>query len=166
MELYSQPYPTAPENGTPTATAEGPSGLTVRELTPADLGRGFLQALANLSEVGLTPEEALPVFHERQRSGVRTYVACAGGEVLGTASLLVEKKFIHKGGLVGHIEDVAVRRDLQRGGVGTALVRHATAEACRQGCYKVILNCLDDRVSFYARLGFREHDRGMRHDCR
>jgi glucosamine-phosphate N-acetyltransferase len=139
--------------------------LTIRELTVADLDNGFLEALSSLSDVGLTPEEAIPFFQERLAAGVRTYVACAGVEVVGTASLLLERKFLHRGGLVAHIEDVAVRRDLQRHGVGTQLIRHVTEEACRLGCYKVILNCFDDRVGFYTRLGYRLHDCGMRRDC-
>jgi glucosamine-phosphate N-acetyltransferase len=141
-----------------------PEDLEVRELTVADLGRGFLEALASLSVVGLTPEEAVPFFHERLAAGIRTYVARADNEVLGTASLLVERKFIHSGGLVGHIEDVAVRRDLQRKGLGTALMRHVVEEARRLGCYKVILDCADDRVGFYTRLGFRWHENSLRLD--
>jgi glucosamine-phosphate N-acetyltransferase len=145
--------------------ADAPPDVEVREMTVTDLEHGVLESLASLAEVGLTAAEAVPFFHERLRAGVRTYVACVGDEVVGTASLLVERKFIHRGGLVGHIEDVAVRRDTQRKGVGTALVRHATEEARRLGCYKVILNCLDDRVSFYTRLGFYWKDNGLRFDC-
>jgi len=139
--------------------------VLVREMTLTDLEHGLLESLASLSEVGLSAAEAVPFFHERLRAGVRTYVACVSDEVVGTASLLVERKFIHRGGLVGHIEDVAVRRDVQRKGIGTALVRHATEEARRLGCYKVILNCLDDPVSFYTRLGFYWKDYGLRFDC-
>lgn len=139
--------------------------VEVREMTAADLEHGFLAALASLTDVGLTVGEAVAFFVERAAAGIRTYVACAGKEVLGTASLLVERKFLHRGGLVGHIEDVAVRRDLQLQGIGTALVRHATEEACRLGCYKVILNCFVDRVGFYERLGYHRHDCGLRFDC-
>jgi glucosamine-phosphate N-acetyltransferase len=146
----------------PTSTC---AGVEVRELTVADLSHGFLEALASLSEVGLSPAEAVTFFHERLTSGMRTYVACAGSAVIGTASLLLERKFLHRGGLVGHVEDVAVRRDLQRQGVGTALMRHVAEEARRLGCYKVILNCFEDRVGFYARLGYRRHDCGLRLDC-
>jgi glucosamine-phosphate N-acetyltransferase len=161
MEFSSE----IPSPGLPGAAAPAEADLEVRELTEADLGHGFLEALASLSSVGLTPDAALPFLHERRAAGIRTYVACSGAEVLGTASLVLERKFLHAGGLVGHIEDVAVRRGLQRKGVGTVLVQHAVAEARRLGCYKVILNCFEDRMGFYARLGFHEHDRGMRLDC-
>ena len=139
--------------------------VEVREMTAADLKHGFFTALASLTDVGLNADEAVPFLAERAAAGIRTYVACAGTEVLGTASLLVERKFLHRGGLVGHIEDVAVRRDLQLQGIGTALVRHATEEARRLGCYKVILNCFEGRVGFYERLGYHRHDSGLRFDC-
>lgn len=136
--------------------------VTIRELTAPDIGDSFLETLAALTDVGLGTEQALEVFRQRLRAGIRTYIALANGDVVGTLTLLIEQKFIHNGGKVGHVEDVAVRRDFQRRGVGQALVRHATDEAFEAGCYKVILNCRDDRVPFYEKLGYRRHDIGMR----
>src|SRR5690349_19299632 len=117
----------------------------IRELAPSELTHGFLETLANLAEVGLTPIEAAETLRERQRTGIRTYVAWDDdtNEAIGTVSLLVERKFIHRGGKVGHIEDVAVRRGFRGKGLGADLVRHATSEARRLGCYKVILNCFE-----------------------
>ena len=82
--------------------------------------------------------------------------------MVGTASIIIERKFIRNGGLVGHIEDVAVRADRQRLGIGTKLIEHLTAEAFRMGCYKVILNALGHVTGFYARLGYKAHDSGLR----
>jgi N-acetylglutamate synthase-like GNAT family acetyltransferase len=82
--------------------------------------------------------------------------------VIGTASLLVEQKFIHQGGMVGHIEDVSVRLGYEKMGVGTALVRHATEQARKLGCYKVILDCSENLIPFYESLGFRCHAVQMR----
>ena len=137
---------------------------TIREMTPADLHHGFLEALASLAEVGLQPWEAEEVFRRRLGEGVRTYVAVQRQQVVGTASLLVERKYIHRGGLVGHIEDVAVHRAFQLRGVGTALVGHATEEARRLGCYKVVLDCFAHLVPFYERLGYRAFNHGLRID--
>jgi len=138
--------------------------LTVQELTAPDLTNGFLESLASLTEVGLTPKEAVDVFRKRLRAGIRTYVALLEGRVVGTASLLVEQKFIHQGGKAGHIEDVAVHKDHQRQGIGTLLVRHCTEEARKHGCYKVILNCFERLVPFYARIGYHQQDVGLRCD--
>jgi glucosamine-phosphate N-acetyltransferase len=140
------------------------SEVDIRELTALDLNQGFLEALASLAEVSLTPAQAGEVFRARLRAGIHTYVARLQRRVIGTASLILEQKFIHGGGLVGHLEDVAVNKDCQVHGVGTALVRHVMEEARKHGCYKVILNCQERLVPFYTRLGFRPHDRGMRCD--
>ena len=48
--------------------------------------------------------------------------------------------------------------------IGAALVRHATEEARKLGCYKIILNCFENRIPFYKGLGFKPHDVGMRND--
>lgn len=139
--------------------------LQIAELTAADLSLGFLESLASLTEVGMTPQEAQAVFRQRLKAGIRTYVARQDGRIVGTASLLLELKFIHKGGRVGHIEDVAVHKDHQRKGIGTALVAHCTQEAKKLGCYKVILNCFERLVPFYTRIGYHRQDVGLRYDC-
>jgi glucosamine-phosphate N-acetyltransferase len=138
--------------------------IVIRELTGQDLTERFLETLASLSEVNLSVTEAAEVFQRRLRAGIRTFVALHHDEIVGTASLLIEQKFIHHGGKSGHIEDVAVHHDHQRQGIGSLLVAHATEEARKAGCYKVMLNCFDDRIPFYAKLGYRAHDRGMRLD--
>ena len=138
--------------------------FAIGELSEKDLSRGFLESLEGLGKAELSPAEAAKVFHGRVRAGVRTFVARAGDQVIGTATLLIEQKFYHRGGHAGHIEDVSVHRDHQGQGVGAALVRHAVEEARRLGCYKVILNCDDRVMPFYVRLGFRRHSNGMRLD--
>lgn len=134
---------------------------TIRDLGLGDLDNGFLDALAALTEVGLSPESARAVYAELPPN-LRTFVALRGQRVVGTCSLLIERKFIHGGGRVGHIEAVSVAQAVQRQGVGTALIRHAIAEAERAGCYKVILDCFDDLVPFYLRMGFKPFNRGLR----
>ena len=136
----------------------------IREMTGPHLAQGLLESLTALAEPNLSFEEAAEVFRARLRTGVRTYVACIGNQVVGTVSLIVEQKFIHKGGKVGHLEDVAVHPDSSGLGVGSALVRHATEQARKLGCYKVILNCFERLVPFYEGLGYRRHDVGMRVD--
>jgi glucosamine-phosphate N-acetyltransferase len=140
--------------------------IAISDLNGQDLTRGFLEALETLAPVRLTHAEAVEVLRQRLRAGIHTYVARVGGRVAGTVTLLVEDKFIHSGGRVGHIEDVAVHPDFQKQGIGAALVRHATEKAKDFGCYKAILNCHDHLIPFYERLGYRQYDTGMRIDLR
>ena len=81
-------------------------------------------------------------------------VAQIGNTVLGTAALLVERKFRHGGSAVGHIEDVAVEYSYQSKGLGKSLIKHLMAIARREGCYKVVLDCTAKNIPFYIKCGF------------
>lgn len=139
------------------------SGVRVRPLRSDDFRNGFLESLAALTEVDLTLEAAASILADLP-GHMHMFVAESNGKVVGAATLLIERKFIHGGGRVGHIEDVAVHRDNQRQGIGTALIQHAIAVARSEGCYKVILDCFDSLVPFYERMGFRPFNRGLRLD--
>ena len=146
------------------------AGFEVRELRAEDLRNGLLETLQSLSDLeGLTPAVARQALSEmKQRpAGHNVLVAVTSeGSVIGATTLLVERKFIHAGGRVGHIEDVSVRRGHEGKGVGRALVGEAVGLARKLGCYKCILNCDPDLVGFYEKLGFARHDVGMRLDLR
>ena len=50
------------------------------------------------------------------------HVAEDNGKIVGSTTLLIEQKFIHKGGYVGHIEDVVVSKEFEGRGIGIKLV--------------------------------------------
>ena len=138
----------------------------LRPLEQGDFTRGFLETLENLVPVGLTPEEAIHIWRGRNAAGVRTVVAVEDDQVIGTATLILEHKFLHRGGTIGHIEDVAVHPRHEGKGVGRAVVSFLIEIARQSGCYKVILSCNDQNLAFYQKLGFRRHDNGMRIDLK
>ena len=145
-------------------TSAGVAGpVTVRPLREADLGNGFLEALDALRPASdLAPERALEVFRRLQRNpDCVVAVAEVEGRVVGAATLLIEHKFINRGGIAGHIEDVAVAAGQQGRGIGSALIRFLLARAEAAGCYKTTLDCADDVMPFYRRLGFRHRNNGM-----
>ncbi len=145
------------------------SSYKVRELRDADFDKGFLETLSNLSDLdGLFPKEGRKIFSVMKRDPLyHVFVAVASdGQVIGATTLLVEQKFIHRGGLVGHIEDVAVRKGHEGKGVGGSVVGAAVEKARELGCYKVILDCKSDLVDFYKKLGFRTHEVEMRIDLK
>ena len=137
---------------------------TIRLMDATDLRRGFLVALGSLKPTELTDEQALDVFRRRMRSRLKTNVALMDDRVAGTASLFIEPKFIHSGGIVGHIEDVAVHTAYQHHGIGGALVGHLLTVCRDAGCYKVILDCDEHVIPFYEKLGFRRWEHALRID--
>jgi glucosamine-phosphate N-acetyltransferase len=151
---------TSPPGGVPRA-------YEIRELREADLGNGFVETLGNLTDTGgLTPGAARKILRTMRRAPLYHILVAVrdDGQVVGATTLLVEQKFIHGGGRVGHIEDVAVRRGYEGMGVGGSLVNAALEVAERMACYKCILDCKEELAGFYEKLGFRRHDVGMRMD--
>jgi len=68
-----------------------------------------------------------------------------------TVTLWIERKFLHECACSGHIEVFS--------GVGTSsalsgALTSAVKEAKRQGCYKVMLDCIDDDTNKFVELGF------------
>ncbi len=59
-----------------------------------------------------------------------------------------------RGGGVVQMRQVCVEPELQRSGVGMALVRESEAEARRRGFRQMILHARDTAVGFYLRLGY------------
>ena len=100
----------------------------------------------------------------KQNSNQIIQVAIDDKKIVGCITLLIEQKFIHDGGLVGHIEDVVVRKDYEGKGIGMKLVTSMLEYAKRKNCYKTILDCKDDVKQFYERIGFKHESNGMRYD--
>jgi glucosamine-phosphate N-acetyltransferase len=91
-------------------------------------------------------------------------VAEMDGKVVGSTTLLIEQKFIHQGGLVGHIEDVVVDKNFQGQKIGEKIMKYLLDIAKNQGCYKTILDCTDDVKPFYEKLGFKQVANELRFD--
>jgi len=130
----------------------------IRELKKEDLWNGFLKSLDSLklaSDINKTKAEE--VF-EKINSNPDYIIAVAEieGKIVGSTTLLIESKFIHQGGLVGHIEDVSVDKDFQGKKIGEKIMKYLLEVSKNRGCYKTILNCTDDVKRFYEKLGFKQ----------
>jgi len=139
--------------------------FAVRRLQEKDLENGFFETLDNLIPVGnLSLEEAKRIYREVSQNPVYTIFVAESerGEIIGTTTLLIEQKFLGKGSLMAHVEDVATRKGYEGHGVGTALQKAAIAEAKRRGCFRIDLTCEDKNVSFYENVGFKIDEKAMK----
>lgn len=87
----------------------------------------------------------------------------SSSRVVGTGALIVERKFIHNLGLVGHIEDIAVAKDQQGKKLGLRLIQALDFVAEKVGCYKSILDCSEANEGFYVKCGFKRAGLEMAH---
>ena len=140
--------------------------VTIRELKEDDIQKGFLKTLDTLRQTSsITQEKALEIFKEIKINPKHIIIiAELNKEIVGTTTLLVEPKFIHQGGKVGHIEDVVVRKEFQGRKIGQKIIKFVLQIAKNQGCYKTILDCSDDVKSFYEEIGFKQHSNELRFD--
>ena len=138
--------------------------LIIRELEKEDFKKGFLQTMDTLKESSnITEDKALEIFRNIQLNQKHIIiVAEINGRIVGATTLLIEPKFIHQGGIVGHIEDVVVDKEFQGQKIGEKIIKYVLGIAKNNDCYKTILDCSDDVKQFYEKLGFKHHSNELR----
>ena len=119
------------------------SGLVLRSLCLEDYDRGYLTLLSQLTTVGdITREEWEARWHQMRDCNSTYYVVVLEdstlGQVVGAATLVLERKFIHSCGSVGRLEDVVVSDKYRGRQLGKLLVTTTSLLAVKLGCYKVI----------------------------
>ena len=138
----------------------------IRELKKEDLWNGFLTSLDSLKETSSIDKNKAEIIFEKINSNPDHIIAVAeiDGKIVGATTLLIESKFIHNGGLVGHIEDVVVDKNYQGQKVGEKIMKFLIEISKKRGCYKTILDCTDDVKPFYEKLGFKQVANELRLD--
>ena len=138
----------------------------IRKLKIEDLDNGFLTSLDSLRKASdIDKNKAKEIFKKIDSNPDYTIaVAEIEGKIVGSTTLLIEQKFIHQGGLVGHIEDVVVDKNFQGQKIGEKVMKYLLEIAKNQGCYKTILDCTDDVKPFYEKLGFKQVANELRFD--
>lgn len=141
----------------------------VRRIKEADFENGFFETLSNLTTVGDIRFNEYRMEIINRILGDQNYIIMVAEEqenhtIIGTATLLIEQKFIHNGGRVGHIEDVATRAGFEGIGVGKKIIQKLIEISKELQCYKIILDCDDKVIGFYEKLGFKKKAVMMRLD--
>ncbi|KAK4443724.1 acyl-CoA N-acyltransferase [Podospora aff. communis PSN243] len=154
----------------PEVQAALPEGYRLRALRRTDYDTGFLDCLRVLTTVGEISKEQFEeqyAWMSRQDGGYFILVVedtnTSPARVVGTGALIVERKFIHTLGSVGHIEDIAVAKDQQGKKLGLRIIQALDFIAAKTGCYKTILDCSEHNEGFYVKCGFRRAGLEMAH---
>ncbi|OOF93493.1 hypothetical protein ASPCADRAFT_209452 [Aspergillus carbonarius ITEM 5010] len=151
----------------PEVAAILPENYTIRPVRRSDYQRGYLDVLRVLTTVGDITEEQWNQRYDWISSRNDEYyllVVCDGEDrIVGTGSLIVERKFIHSLGMVGHIEDIAVEKNQQGKKLGLRIIQALDFVAAKVGCYKSILDCSETNEGFYLKCGFKRAGLEMAH---
>ena len=127
----------------------------IRLLEENDYYKGYLDLLSQLTQVGTIgyPKFCSTLNHIRQNSAnhqIWVIPNIDNTKILGSGTLLIEPKFIHNCGSVGHIEDIVVADSARGLGLGQMIVQHLIAQASQNSaCYKISLYCKPELAMFY-----------------
>eukprot|EP00128_Syssomonas_multiformis_P011546 Colp12_sorted_trinity150504_noHs@19712 len=142
---------------------EGSSGIVVRPMQRDDFEKGFVPLLSQLTSVGDMKLEDFQRRFDEMKARDDTYYTVVfedttTGQLCGSGSLVVERKFIHNCAKRGHIEDIVIDETRRGQQLGKIMIETLKALAKRVGCYKVTLDCKVDRVGFYHKCGFQNEN--------
>ena len=142
------------------------SDIKIREIVEEDIEKEFLKSLDSLRKASDLDKEVAKDILKKIISNPDhiIHVAEDNGKIVGSTTLLIEQKFIHNGGCVGHIEDVVVSKEFEGKGIGIKLVTSLLEIANTRNCYKTILDCKDELIPFYERIGFKQESKQMRYN--
>ncbi|XP_063698967.1 probable glucosamine 6-phosphate N-acetyltransferase isoform X2 [Culicoides brevitarsis] len=140
------------------AAAPGEDWLKVRPLQDGDYNRGFLQLLSQLTSVGdISLPQFLNRFAQMRASGdyfVTVIEDTRKNKIIGSATLVLEKKFIRNCAIRGQLEDVVVDDTYRGKQLGKLIVVTVSLLADYLGAYKMTLNCKDKLIPFYRSIGY------------
>lgn len=136
--------------------------LYVRQLQSNDYNLGFLDVLKQLTSVGDITEPNFKNQFNKMKSSNGTYYLTVivdksdanQEKIIGAATLIIERKFIHNCANRGLIEDVIVSDEYRGKKLGQLILQGLIDLGKSLGCYKITLNCKDKMIPFYERFGF------------
>ncbi|XP_035608666.1 glucosamine 6-phosphate N-acetyltransferase [Oncorhynchus keta] len=142
----------------PISPSQPGEGLVLRPLCTADFNRGFYKVLSQLTTAGdVTPEQFIKKFEHMKKTGDYYVIVVEDtnlGQIVATATLITEHKFIHSCAKRGRVEEVVVS-DVCRGKqLGKLLVSTLTLLSKKLDCYKITLECAPKNVAFYTKFSY------------
>ncbi|XP_046440052.1 probable glucosamine 6-phosphate N-acetyltransferase [Daphnia pulex] len=140
-------------------TLKQDESLHVRPLYMSDYGRGFLELLGELTQVGNISEKQFQEQFQMMKSSHGTYyctviIDTIKDRVVGASTLLMERKFIRGCAWRARLEDVVVSPDYRGKQLGKCIVEILTNLGKALGAYKMTLDCNDKMLTFYNQLGY------------
>jgi len=140
--------------------------LELRPLEISDYSKKYLSLLEQLTKVGNVSQQQFEQQFEQISKSHSTYQIWVIEDIqteiiVGNATLIIERKFIHNCGRAGHIEDVVISPTYRGQKLGAALIEFLTELSSIFKCYKVILDCEEKNLKFYEKFGYKQNSRHM-----
>ena len=128
----------------------------IRKLNDSDTDyKNYLHLINQFRLSAFTLEEYKNVLSKIENNST-IWVIDYDNELIGTATILYEYKFIHNIVKLAHIEDVCIDQNYRHKGIGNILINHLVNEATKKSCYKVALDCDEKLENFYKNAGLEK----------
>ena len=137
--------------------------LLARPLERLDYDKGYVPLLSQLTRVGEYTRE----LFRAQFDGMKAMPGChfilvvedpganvTSGIIVASASLVIERKFVHQAALRGRIEDVVVDKNYRGKHLGSMLLESLKLLSQVLGVYKLTLDCKEAMLPYYTKLGY------------
>jgi len=130
--------------------------IIFRELCKNDWNKGYFDLLKQLSTSSPMGEDEFKNILDIINKSATIYIFedTSTSKIVGTATLMIEQKFIRGGGKVGHLEDVVIDKNYRGINLGIKIIEKIVNLAREKGCYKIIGNCDEKLLVFYEKNGF------------
>jgi glucosamine-phosphate N-acetyltransferase len=125
--------------------------MKFRELTTSDYSR-YYPLINDFRPTSFTEEQFTETFNSLSPH-IKIYVLEDNNELLATATVIYETKFIFNICKLAHIEDVCVKKEYRAKGLGKLIVQHCIDVAKDNNAYKLTLDCAETNIRFYEKCG-------------
>ncbi len=131
--------------------------MKVRELLVGDYELGLINLLGQLTEA--PPIKFEDFVKQYIKFGYNTNIYVLEDEekkrIIGYGAIYIDYKFYRNCKNVAHIEDIIIDKEYRGQGLSKLIINKLLECAKEKDCYKVILNCKDEYVGFYQKMGFK-----------
>lgn len=128
---------------------------SIRHITKDDYKMGHLELYKQLTSIN--PENisqtAYEQFVDELNENHMVYVLIHNKKIVGSGTILIERKLIRDMSKVAHIEDIVIDESCRGMGFGKLVIDHLIDVAKNKKCYKVILDCAANNQIFYEKCG-------------
>ncbi len=90
-----------------------------------------------------------------QISNEKIFIYEENNKIIGNIKIIKEQKFHNNFMCVLHIEDLIVHKNYRKKGIATKLINYILEHELNN-CYKIVLNCNNELITFYKQFNFNK----------
>ncbi len=129
--------------------------MNVRQLLIGDYELGIMNLLGQLTEAPNIKFEDFVKQYIKFGYNTNIYVIEDKKKIIGYGAIYIDYKFYRNCKNIGHIEDIIIDKEYRGQGLSKLIINKLLECAKEKECYKIILNCKDEYVGYYKKMGFQ-----------